>query len=148
MSVSAKSIASLIIAVVAATLSAAGCGDDPVSFELGKGGVYKQEAASDTWNEAGLSGMSVLFLGINPQRPQRLYAGSNDGLHLSENGGNTWRSALHAPSRTRRVGTGSRSATVRCPLYRNYQGCIQIRKRWCYLDQGRSIGERDLVSGH
>lgn len=40
--------------------------------------------------------MSVLFLGINPQRPQCVYAGSNDRLHLSENGGNTCRS-LYTP---------------------------------------------------
>ena len=69
-----------------------GCGNDPASPmpSIARGGVYKQALADSGWSDAGLSGMTILFLGGNPHLSQILFAGTNDGLYLTDNGGESW----------------------------------------------------------
>ena len=65
------------------------------SFVGGGGGVFKSVAAGVSWTSVtrGLRSPLVNALAIDPRTPTIIYAGTNDGVAKSTNGGLSWDSA-------------------------------------------------------
>ena len=55
-------------------------------------GVYKSTDGGDTWRagNSGLVSLQIASLEIDPSDPRRLWVGTPLGLHLSEDGGQSW----------------------------------------------------------
>jgi hypothetical protein len=55
-------------------------------------GVLRSSDAGATWEQIGLEGLTVKALGIDPQHPQTIYAGTKPAhLYISHDGGGSWR---------------------------------------------------------
>ncbi len=64
----------------------------PTAFPMyaGTSGVYKLTSATGQWQPAGLDGINVFSLAVDPKTPTTLYAGTTSGLYQSPDGGATW----------------------------------------------------------
>lgn len=76
-------------------------GTGPALYAAGGSGVYRSLDGGASWalRSDGLSGSSVLRLGISPINPLKLYAAlGSSGIYRSSNGGETWSPASGAGS--------------------------------------------------
>lgn len=62
------------------------------------GGVFKSVDAGATWTAAGLGGILVSAVAVDPSSPQTVYAGSSLGVFRSLDAGTTWTTAATALS--------------------------------------------------
>ncbi|MFV2072727.1 MAG: hypothetical protein ACC742_08750 [Thermoanaerobaculales bacterium] len=67
-------------------------GTDVVYLGSDVAGVYKSTDGGDTWRagNSGLVSLQIASLEIDPSDPRRLWVGTPLGLHLSEDGGQSW----------------------------------------------------------
>jgi photosystem II stability/assembly factor-like uncharacterized protein len=54
-------------------------------------GVYRSSDRGATWKRTGLREPTTVILLFDPRNPSRLFAVSNAGLHVTTNGGDSWR---------------------------------------------------------
>ncbi len=74
-------------------------GTGPVLYAAGGSGVYRSLDGGASWalRSDGLSGSSVLRIGVSPINPLKLYAAlGSSGIYRSSNGGETWTPASGA----------------------------------------------------
>ncbi|MBN2431750.1 MAG: VCBS repeat-containing protein [Acidobacteria bacterium] len=53
-------------------------------------GIHTSTDGGKTWQYLGLEGINITNLAIDPANPKQLFAGGDDGLYRSENGGSAW----------------------------------------------------------
>jgi len=53
-------------------------------------GIHTSTDGGKTWQYRGLEGVNITSLAIDPDNPKQLFAGGDDGLYRSQNGGVSW----------------------------------------------------------
>ena len=111
--------------------------------ELAGGGVFRSTDGGATWRAAGLAGLRVSGLAIDPMVSGTVYAGTDRGVFKSTDRGTTW------------IRTGPRRRAVGCDVALDprepttvYAGCgrhvyrsANAGKTWRPFDQGLGTGD-------
>lgn len=77
------------------------------------GGVLKSNNNAATWSSAGLSGMTILSIAVDPRSPEVLYAATNVGgiIKYSTNSGSTWQDTTISGGMTYSISTSPANPT-------------------------------------
>jgi photosystem II stability/assembly factor-like uncharacterized protein len=90
----------------------------PMWYAGGSGGVFRSADGGQTWKPTAQIGTlscrlgdagpfcGVTSLAIDPVHPATIYAGTNQGIYRSDDGGESWASAADLPNRRRDLGFG------------------------------------------